>query len=621
MSYTNIIDKSVSNKIILIEIDVGYRQGQWYNYTAGVWAYKWSKIRYDFAIGDGAIGDNPIGYGEYKNFIQVNSIFVGGEQLTERSSPDDLLSYEKSWYYDTDNYILYISLYHHYEPQLYAVTIGVTMGLSNKAVYLNNTYYEPRLVGLPVINKSKDIFYFGILKYEGGQLSFANNDGFFDNIMENYLFGQPVRVYHGGEGLSYNEFMLLYAGYIENVRLTYERFEIGVADNRKKLSVNIIQNHFNKTDYPYLDDDDIGKAIPVVYGEVYKCEVICVNKNQSGADWVFKVCDVSGHSNGIEDITGAYVENDSVSIKSKDLANGRFTIDNADWDGKKKVYCNVKGLKDSDGNYLTNPLDIIKDMLQVYASIEYNSNYYNTDEWEEARSNNLANDIGIFIGEDMPLSDVIEKICNSVFGNFIVQRDGRYTFRIVDESIEGYDTVEVKEMVEPFGVDWDGTQYLTKCLVGFKKNYKENNYRWYVKDDLEGDIYQKYKKKNSKEFETLLISETDAQELASAIMNYYKDVRMVVEVTVKERWMLVEIGDIIYIEVNRINKDMLGYIKAEVIGFSKDLMNNTVKLTCRYIETVTSFYMNDSPYAINVSGYAIIYDEYALTFGRRYYGT
>ena len=588
VSYSNVINQPIADRIILIQIDLGKEQGKWDNYQAGVWFYSWTINQNRVNIGDNPIGVGNIGQGDYKNYISIGSCFVDGAEYTEKTSLSDCISTEQSWYFDSANFKLYIHNEKGREPQLYDIIIGLTMGLSNKAVYLDNLYYEPRLTGLPTISKSKDLFYFGILKFEGGEFEFDNADGFFDNITDNYIFGQPVRVYHGGDGLSFSEYQQVYAGYIESVSMDYEKFTISVADNRKKLSTNIIQNTFSQSDYTYLKADNEGKPIPIVYGEAYHCKVICVNETQSGADWVFKVCDVTGHSNGINDITNAYKsDGSSLTIKSKDLTNGTFTVANADWDGTGDVYCDIEGLKDSSGNYLQNPLDIIKDILSVYAGIDYNSDNYDTTEWASATSHDLANNIGVFIDSDIEISKVIEQICNSVFGFFVVLDDGRYSFKIIDETASSGATININEMSKQINIDWEGTQYLSSCKVGYKKDYNEKEFRWFINKDYETEVYNKYKVKYDKTFETLLTNSGDAEELADTIMAYYKDIRPIYTITTTIKVMLLDVGDMVTLEIGREDKDIMGYVKAEIIGISKDLLNETITLTCRYVEDVS----------------------------------
>jgi len=42
MTYADFIDKTTSEKTVLIEMDLGLAETGWYNYSPGVWAHKWS---------------------------------------------------------------------------------------------------------------------------------------------------------------------------------------------------------------------------------------------------------------------------------------------------------------------------------------------------------------------------------------------------------------------------------------------------------------------------------------------------------------------------------------------------------------------------------------------------
>jgi len=309
MSFAQFIEKTTSSKIVLVEMDLGKIQTKWNNYQSGIWDYRWRISPTLKNIGDGNIGDGTIGDGEYYNFSSVGSCFASGEEYAKKTNLADCISTEKSWYYDTANRIFYVHADDGKEPQIFGIVIGITMGLSNQAKYYNDLYYEPRINGIMSIDKSKDSLYFGMISFDGGSIQCSNEDGFFDGITSYVLFGQPVRILFGGDDLAYSDFSKVFTGYIEDLNLSYDEMNISIIDDRKKFSKQLPVNKFDKTTYPNLSDDDIGKAVPLGYGEIYHAPVTCINKAQSGTpSWTFKVCDVANHANGIQSIDKVYVD-------------------------------------------------------------------------------------------------------------------------------------------------------------------------------------------------------------------------------------------------------------------------------------------------------------------------
>lgn len=595
MGYVDFIKKTTSEKIVLIEMDLGKDQKHWYNYQAGVWAYKWRQIQYIKNIGDGNIGDGNIGDGAYGRYIKIGSCFADGEEYTKKNTLNDCIANEKSWYYDSINYIFYIHCIDNDEPQIHHPIIGITLGLSNRGGYFNDLYYESRLKDLMTFNKTKDPFYFGIIRHDGGEMSFINNDGFFDDFTSNVIFGQPVVSKFGGDNLSYADFSTINKSYIEDLSLNPEKMSVVIVDNKKKLSLSLPINKYDKTTYPNLLDDDIGKAIPLGYGEIYHAPVICVNAAQTGTpDRVFKLCDVSKHTNGIEDIIQIYKITDGVPVAvssfTKQLTDGTATITNTDWDSSKKYIADFKGVKNSGDTYLQNPLDIIADILAVFLLIIYDTTNYNTTEWVAARAHDLANNIGLFIDDEMEICEIIEKICGSITGNFIIMDDGKYTYRILNVDQEPKKTIYLEDMIDDFQIEWAGAEFLSSANVGYKKDWSKKTYRWYLEDSERDQIVAKYKKHNDGKFETLLTNETDAIKLATALMSLFKDIHPNYVVMTKTDNVDSEIMDILNLQINRVNKPWLDYIKTELVGIVKDLVNNITTLTAWHIVGFTGFF-------------------------------
>ncbi len=484
-------------------------------------------------------------------------------------------------------------------------------------------FYEPRLKSVMTLNKSKDPLFFGIIRHDGGQMSFINSNEFFDNIKENVIFGQPVSSRFGGSDLAYTDYQYVNKSYIDDLQLNFDEMSVSVIDNKKKLSVSLPVNKFDQATYTDLDDDDIGKVIPLGYGEIYHAPVTCINAAEVGVpDRVFKVCDIANHTNGIEDIVELYKVTDNlptaVSSFTKQLTAGTATITNADWDDGAKYICDYKGIKNSSNVYLQNPLDIIADMLSVFLSITYNSTNYNDTEWDAATANDLANNIGLFINKEKELTTVIEEICNCL-GSFIVQDNGKFTFRILDVDEEPKKTIFIEEMIGSFDIEWDGSEFLTSANIGYKRDWNKKSHRWYYKGDLRDEIYSEHKKYSDKSFETLLTNETDAQECAVYMMGLFRDIPAMYTVRTKTSNVDVEIMDMMNFEINRVSKSWFDFVKVSVINITKNLINNTATMTGQHISKFTGIYFRYSPYAINVDRYAINIPEYALSYGRLRY--
>lgn len=594
MGYADFIKKTTSDKILLIEMDLGRNQQLWYNDRAWVWACRWRISEFIKNIGDGNIGDENIGAGMLKDFIKIGSCFGDGEVYVEQVDYANVITTEKSWWYDSDNFIFYIHCVDNDEPQIHYPIIGMIMGISNKGGYYDGLFYEPRLKEVMTIDKSKDSLYYGIIRYDGGEMSFRNNDGFFDNILNSIIAGQPIRGKFGGNDLAYADFEDVFTCYIDNASLDVDEFNVSVVDNRKKLSLKLPINKFGLEEFPYLDPDDVGKDIPLGYGEIYHAPVICINKMQTGTpDRIFKICDTSKHD-GIEDVVAFYKKVDdgyTAVVFTEQLTDGTVTITDAAWkaDGgeKKKYVCDYKGVK-TGATYLQNPLDIIKDILAIFLSIVYNATNYNTAEWVISTAHEMSNNIGLFLEKQKRIDDIIEEISNGL-GNFIVQDDSKYTFRIFDENRAITGTIDKEEMLQSGGlpqINWDGVEFLSSANIGYKRDWSKNTYRWYLKDNLRNRIYSEYKRYSDEDFETLLTNEADAIKRAEHMMNLYQIIPPIYDVTTKTQYIQAEIMDMMNFQVNRISDTAAEdkYVKVEIVNLSKNLLDDLMSLSGRYIE-------------------------------------
>ncbi len=628
MGYVDFIKTSSSEKIVLIEMELGLKQQLWYNHTAGTWAYRWRPGEFVKNIGEGNIGAGNIGAGSIKNFIKIGSCFALGLKYDEKDSIVEVVAAEKSWFYDSDNFTFYIHCKDNDEPQLHFPIIGSTLGLTNyKGIYFNDLYYEPCLKSVMTVNKSRDPFFFGLISFDGGEMVLTNNDGFFDGIKSYVVTGQPVTVMFGGDDLTYEEYQIIYKGYIDDLQLNFDEMIVTIIDNRKKLSTSLPINKFSKTVgetfyYQYLDDDNVGNAIPLGYGEIYHAPVTCINPLQ-GTPFIFKLCDTSIHTNGIQAIDQVFVYKDdkwtAVTHGNENLTAATFTLTGAEFTVGQKVICDWKGVKNNaSGLYLQNPLDIIKDMLLEFPvgfGIDYDSTNYNTTEWEEAAAHNLVSNIGFIVIKEREIEKIIEEICNCL-GSFIVQDNGKFTFRIFTTDDEPIKTIYLEDQPEPFDIKWEGTEFLSSAKIGYKRNWSERNFSWYYKYDLRNKIYSEQKRHNDKSFETFLTNATDAQKSAEYMMSLFKEIPAIYTIKTKTDNMNLEILDTVNFEINRIGKPWLDFTKVSIISVVKDVINNTITFTAQHISKFIGLYFRLSPYAINVDKYAIKLSEYALSYGR-----
>ena len=585
MSFTTEKEKSVSNHVVLAEIDMGRKQINWLNYCAGIWYYRFNTFKknqeHSFLYGNFLFGpflssdtsDSGINFTPF----DVGSCIVDGEGYTEQTSIANLISNNKSWYYDRDKTEFYIHVDGFDDPRNHRVIIGLTMTLSNKAKHINGGYYEPRIRGIFSISKSKDPLEFGIIRMDGGSMDLDNKDGFFDDFTDSIVFGQPTDIKYGiddidGTEMDYADYKQVGKFYIDDIDIGWPDCKLSLIDYRDRLSLKIPTNVYDQTTYPNLSDRNVGKSIPLPWGPVYRYMPICTNEEDGvAANYSFKLADVTDHASGIISIDKVVVDTTDVTAYKTDyLSDGYFTLPTAYYTPGQKVYVDFTGFDDGLGALDDNSLDVIEDILYTYLSIPYNATYYDTTEWAAIKDS--TKDIGFILDKPTEIKKIIENIQQSNFGGFIVHDDGKYTFRMLDRTKIADETVLLNEYFTPPRIRYIRSRYLSKVSIGYAKDYGNNDYRRYLKDDLEADIVAEYKKSKWKEIETYLTNETDAKWLAEKYMDLWGKVRGEITTKTGIQRSEFEIDDVKNLTLDRRDRGWKGPMKTEIIGLQKDLL-------------------------------------------------
>ena len=202
---TGWMEQAISEKIVLIDQDIGRLQTAWSNERAGVWGHRFNTYKETYhALGQGNLGYGSLGgsgtfeSGNKTHPRAIGSTFADAVEYTQQTSLASVQTNVQSFWYDYDTSKVYINCTGFNDPAIFTVVLGITLALSNKAVHINDAYYEPRIRGVPVLSKTKDPLFYGIIKHDGGSIEYDNHDGFFDAISDDFMFGRPTIIRYGG---------------------------------------------------------------------------------------------------------------------------------------------------------------------------------------------------------------------------------------------------------------------------------------------------------------------------------------------------------------------------------------------------------------------------------------
>jgi len=230
-----------------------------------------------------------------------------------------------------------------------------------------------------------------------------------------------------------------------------------------------------------------------------------------------------------------------------------------------------------------NALATIQDILTTYFPIVYNSTYFNTTEWAAAQA--LVDDVVIDMQEPQPAIEVIEYICASVFGLFLVDPDGKFTFKVIDTSATAGTTFVAADILSDHTAVYDPTEVISSIRVGYARDWATTGtqYTYYTYSAEEADVFVKYKTYNQQEFPTALETLSAATAYGTTVFDYTKDVHGSLPVELPLAYYASDVGDIINVEIERATKAMIGTTKSEIVSLSYKLDRVTIEFGVRFV--------------------------------------
>ena len=247
-----------------------------------------------------------------------------------------------------------------------------------------------------------------------------------------------------------------------------------------------------------------------------------------------------------------------------------------------------------------NALAAIKSILTTYFDAVYNDTHFNTTAWDAAQASveNVsltmqqaarAEATGVTaiaeIDEVRPAIEVIQDICASVFGLFVIDPDGRYSFKIVDTDASSSTTIKAIDILSSHNIDYDPTEVISSVRIGYDRESTTvgNPYTYYTDDSEERAVFLKYKTYNEQTFDTLLDTLSAATAYGSTIMAYFKDVHGRLEVEVPMQYYDIALGDIVDVEIERQVGTMIGTTKSEIVNVRYALDRPSIMLGLRFV--------------------------------------
>lgn len=599
--------------ITIIKLSVGTNISFWVNWQPGIYYINFNG-NYSF-IDSSLLINVPT----YSGISEVNSVFSDGDALTQVSNTSDLIN-GPSFYYDSINNGLYIRLANYDPPNVHTINVGPVYGFSDQTHIdeTTGTYYESRLLSTVDVLRKKDPLYFGKMTYSDFTIEADNSDGFFYDVRNWDVYGQPIEVRYGNASESVINFPIIKTGRVKEYSFVGDRFIITAQDTRRILSKTLPTTILSAATYADIDRDE-GKYVPIVYGE---CRGVPCRALDDGAttpsSYTFICADVTDHVAGIKAIDKVYIDGAVVTPASTNLTAGTFTVGSASFAPGNVVTADIKGYVDGSGDLIENPLDIIKDILTTYIDVEYNTNYFNTTIWANATIGKPS--VGYCAYKSTTIAKIIEDIGASLLEGLDISPDNKFTWLSHSDGTAPIFKIKAEDWLAMPSVEFSSDEAVSSATVQYSPFWNTGSYKSVIDNDNYATFFSKFKGANDGTFTTVLSAMADAESLAEYISDSYDDVQIFItgqvnlNLTYNEYpYDLIDVnqGDNIDIEIDGIEirdgkivrTDFIGRIKAEVIELTLSPEIDKAEIKARYISTYETVITDTAPVGTFILGY------------------
>lgn len=298
-----------------------------------------------------------------------------------------------------------------------------------------------------------------------GDIELNNDDGFYDSLgVDGFLDGRRVKVKLGAMEYAYSRFGTIFEGFMQGVEMTESTLVIKVRDATLRLERTMQQAFYGGTGGDDGTTELKGKPKPLTFGQALNVSPVIVDP----ANLLYQV-----HAGEIEAIDAVYDRGlalTPVTDYTVDLAAGTFTLLN-DPDGQ--ITADVRGHKNSDGDYLTVTADIVEEILRAFVGMD-------ATELDAISFSACATaapaPVGLFIGSDsINTVDAIGALMTGIGGFYGFRRNGQFQVGVFTEpataslvaSFTRDDVLDIERVTPPSGINppnW-------RRKVGYQKNW------------------------------------------------------------------------------------------------------------------------------------------------------
>ena len=479
-----------------------------------------------------------------------------------------------------------------------SIKIGFIEGFCDRVDYKRDdkstyggVFYDPRLSTLPSLSSKADDFTWGVQAFNDFSVTLINTDGGLDGKEYAGSLGRIVKTPGGGDR---SDGKVVALGRIKSATKG-EGMSLNVEDMRRKLDASDYLRYFDAATYPNADEDLIKSGdstpIPIYYGLRQGVEGKCINLNEDNAtymDYVF--CDARDSGHHPLRVDRVYYKDDDdndVVITSyqavlhdaeRGIAYVRIPTD----DAPDTVLIDFFGWHNParpDNPWLYGS-ELIKDILVSLAGYKYDRYTFLLSNWEPESAKVVEQGLHLSLGIDdaTEINSLIGDICNACFIVFTIRPDELFDIRLDTEPITPLYTVEPYERLERTDSSaLDNVFSWVKITYGANKDDEQT----YIDTSRKTDIEDETGITRCKEAEAIIGDLESAKKYGTIILDRAEDIPEMLELKfpVNDDNITMDFGHAVIAPVSSTSTVKAVY---DITAISKDLNDNTAKLTGRY---------------------------------------
>ena len=374
--------------------------------------------------------------------------------------------------------------------------------------------------GAPSVQQSVGDFYVGDVALSAGELKYGNDGRWYVNLDAYIWHLKKFWLKVGAINSAYAELGTIFWGRTTRPMVSDEAVTFQIVDAREGLFGAIPTALYDLATYPNLQEDAIGQAIPILFGERDNIMPVCI-------DTVLFKYKIMGYE-AMEAIPAVYKAGITLTLTTDytvNLALGEFTLV-AD-PGDSVITCKAKGAKCKieDGSYSALGADILYHVLTVLNSPPIPKSQIDLVSFFDLRTARTQV-LAAYLTEQIAVTDFIRQLQDSNVFHLIPLLNGTFgAFRYAAGTTGAETRIDQLDMAS-FTLSYDmapvrKTVVVKYGLAGSRMDPGTQN--WLAASATDANIGLRYDQAEILEKETLLTSWSDAKALATFYLNLIRN--------------------------------------------------------------------------------------------------